>query len=101
MKLKKVHRVVRTEQSNWMKPYIMLNAKLRAASKNEFETDFFKLMNNSVFGKTVKNIRSNREMKLATSREKYAKYVMKSNLKDGYPFFKEFFNADRGKLRSR
>ena len=40
-------------------------------------------------------------MKLATSREKYAKYVMKSNFKDGYPFFKEFFNADRGKLRSR
>ena len=84
----------------WMKPYIMLNTKLRATFKNEFETDFFQLMNNNVFGKTVKDSRSNRGMKLATSREKYAKHVM-SNFKDGYPFLKEFFNADRRKLGSR
>ena len=48
LKLKKVHRVIDFEQSNWMEPYIMLNSRLRTAANNECEKDFFKLMNNSV-----------------------------------------------------
>ena len=53
LKLKKVHRVIEFQHSNWMKPYIMLNIRLRTAAK---EKDFFKLMNNSMFGKTIENI---------------------------------------------
>ena len=55
LKLKKVYRAIEFEHSNWMKPYIMLNTKLRIAAKNEFEKDFFKLLINSVFGRTMEN----------------------------------------------
>ena len=62
-----------------------------------FEKDFFKLMNNSVFGKTMENIRNHNDMKHVTSLEKYAKYVMKPNFKDGYPFSRELLAVEMGK----
>ena len=54
-------------------------------------------MKNSVFGKTIENIRNHKNMKLMASQEKYPKYVMKPNFKDGYPFSKEFFAVEIGK----
>ena len=97
LKLKKVNRVIEFRQSKWMKAYIMLNTRLRKDAKNEFEKDFFKLMNNSVFGKTMENIRNHKDMKLVTSDEKYLKYVMKPNLKDGFPFSRHLFAVEMGK----
>ena len=97
LKLKKVHRVIKFQQSRWMKAYIMLNTRLRKDAKNEFEKDFFKLMNNSVFGKTMENIRNHKDMKLVTSDKKYLKYVMKPNFKDGHPFSKHLFAVEMGK----
>ena len=78
-----------------MKAYTMLNTSLRNHAKNEFEKDFFKLMNNSVFGKTVRN---HKDLKLVTSDKKYLKYVMKRNFKDGHPFSKHLFAVEMGKI---
>ena len=75
----------------------MLNTRLRKDAKNEFEKDFFKLMNNSVFGKTMENIRNHKDMKLVTSDKKYLKYVMKPNFKGGHPFSKHLFAVEMGK----
>jgi hypothetical protein len=56
MELTKIHRVIRFVQRAWLKPYILLNQDKRAAATNEFEKDFFKIMNNSVYGKTLENM---------------------------------------------
>ena len=86
LKLKKVHRVIEFQHSNWMKLYIKLNTRLRTAAKNESEKGYFKLMNNSGFGKTMENIRNHKDMKLVTSKQKFEKYVMKSNFENGRLF---------------
>ena len=95
--LKKVHRVIQFEQSAWLMPYIMLNTRLRTAAKNEFEKDLFKLMNNSVFGKTMENKRAHKDIKLVTNQLKYEKYVMKPNFKDSVKFSDNLMGVEMGK----
>ena len=89
MKLKKIHRGIKFIESEWMKPYIEMNTKLRAKAKNNFENDFYKLMNNSVFGKTMENIRNRVNVKLVNSVEKAKKFIAKPNLKAPPKIFSE------------
>ena len=96
--LERIHRAIEFKQSAWMKEYIDFNTKLRTAAKNDFEKDFYKLMNNSVFGKTMENIKKHRNIKLVTNREAYLKAVMKPNFKSGVLFDENLMGCEMGKI---
>ena len=81
LKIKHIHTGIKFVESEWMKPYIDKNTNLRAKAKNNFEKDFYKLMNNSVFGKTMENIRNRVNVKLVNTKEKLRKLVAKPNFK--------------------
>ena len=74
LKLKKIHRVIEFNQEAWLKPYTDMNTELRKLAKNDF-----KLMNNSVFGKTMENIRKHKDIKLVTTDRKRSKLVSEPN----------------------
>ena len=65
--LKKVHRVIQFNQEACLKPYTDMNIELKIEAKNNFEKDFFKLMNNAIFGKTRENAKKHRDIKLVTT----------------------------------
>ena len=84
--LDKVHQVTEFDQSPWLAPYIEFNTQLQTRVKKDFENDFFKLMNNSVFRKMMENIRKHRDINLA-------------NFKSGIVFSENLMGCEMGKIR--
>ena len=91
--------MIEFDQSAWLKTYIDFNTQLRTVTTNDFEKDFFKLMNNSVFGKTMENIRKHRNIKLVTTEEKYLLTVMHLNFKSGVLFSENLMGCEMGKIK--
>ena len=79
LKLIKVHQAIEFDQEAWLKEYINFNTELRKKATNDFEKDFFKLMNNAVFGKTMENVRKHRDIKFVKTDKKGNKLVSEPN----------------------
>ena len=82
--LKKIHRVLSFSQSRWLEKYIEFNTLQRTLSKSNFGKDFFKLMNNSVFGKTQENLRNRINVEIVTDRKTALKRISKPIIKRSY-----------------
>ncbi len=86
LKLTKIHRGITFEEEPFMSPYIKLNTDMRAKGTTDFEKDFYKLMNNSVFGKTMENVRNRVNVKLVTNERALGKLAKKANFKSANIF---------------
>jgi len=79
LRIEKIHKILEFDQSPWLKPYIDLNTNLRTKARNSFEKDFYKLMNNSVFGRTMMNVRKHVDIRLITNATQLEKLIAKPN----------------------
>ncbi|XP_065653011.1 uncharacterized protein LOC136080322 [Hydra vulgaris] len=79
LKIIKIHRGIKFEERAWLNKYIELNTNLRTKAKNDFEKEFFKLMNNSVFGKTMENIENRVDVRLINNRDEAVKLASRPN----------------------
>ena len=81
LELTKIHRVIKFNHSSWLDDWIQINTNFRTNATNEFEKDYFKLMNNAVFGKTMENVRDRVEIKCAFDEDYFLKYTTKLTFK--------------------
>ena len=96
LKLKKIHNGIKFKEDNWMKSYIDKNTDLRTVAENDFEKDFFKLGNNSVFGKTFEDVTKRCTVELVTTEKRLKKLTCKKNLKGVRVFNVELVSVHMG-----
>lgn len=106
---KKIHRILIFNQSTWLKSYIDLNSQMRAQAKNSFEKDFFKLMNNSIFGKTIENVENRVDVRFCNSwncertstKSKYGleRYISKPNFHSATIFSEDLVAVQLNKTK--
>ena len=99
--LKKVHSVTQFNQEAWLKEYIDMNTKLRTEAKIDFEKDFFKLMNNSVFGKAMEDVRKHRDIKLVTTDKKINQLISEPNYHATKYFSEDLLAIEMKKKKSK
>ena len=99
LKFKNVHRLIKFQQKAWLTSYIDMNTKLRKEAKSEFEKDFFKLMNNSVFGKMMENVRKHRDIKLVTTEKRRIKIASEPNYHTTKQFSENLLAIEMKKAR--
>ena len=75
MKLKKIHKILKFKQKDWMKPYIDFNSQKRKEATNEADKNHFKLLNNAVYGKTMENMRKRIKIRIVKNSEDFIKYT--------------------------
>ena len=90
LELKKVHRVLEFDQSQWLKQYIDFNTQKRTNAKNTFEKDVLKLLNNSIYGKTCENLRKRVDVRLVADQKKLSKLVSKPTFVNSKIFNENF-----------
>ena len=99
LKFKGIECAIKYEQKAWLKPYIDLNTKLRQEGTSEFEKDFFKLMNNAVYGKTIENVLKRQDIKFCCEKKKALRYVKKINFKRETVFTKNLVAIHMNRLQ--
>ena len=77
MKLKNIHRILKFKTSDWMRPYIDFNTQKRIISNNEADKNFFELMNNSVYDKTIENLGKRIKIRIVKNSQDFIKYTSK------------------------
>ena len=98
--MKKVHKAIKFNQNAWLKPYLDMNIDLRKKVKNYFKNKFFKLTNNSAFGKTVENVRKHRDIKLVTTETKRNYFVSEPNYNNTKFFAEKLLVIEMKKSRN-
>ena len=85
IKVCKIHNIVSFKQACWMSKFLEFNTEQRSKANSDFEKDFWKLLSNSAFGKTIEQVRKRSNVKIVTSREQALRYIKKPTLQNIIP----------------
>jgi len=88
--VKKIHRILKFQQSHWLIQYVDFNTEKRTLATNDYEKNFYKLMNNAEFGNTMENVGKRQKIRLATSWKQASKLINKPSFQRAEVFSENF-----------